>query len=73
MSCKKGGFINIRHNDLRDLTAKLLSEVCRDVEVEPTLLPLTGEHMDYRTAIETDEARVEIRARRFWIRGQQAF
>ena len=35
MSCKKGGFINIRYNDVRDLTAKLLSEVCHNVHVEP--------------------------------------
>ena len=70
---KKGGFINIRHNDLRDLTAKLLSEVCHDVEVEPSLLPLTGERMDLRTAIETNDARVDIRARGFWMRGKQAF
>ena len=27
MSCKKGGFITIRHNDLCDLTANLLTEV----------------------------------------------
>ena len=38
MSCKIGGFINIRNNDVRDLTAKLLSEVCYDVQVEPKLL-----------------------------------
>ena len=41
MSYKKGGFINIRHNDVRDLTAKLLSEVCHNVQVKPILLPLT--------------------------------
>ena len=41
MSCKKRGFINILQKDVRDLTAKLLSEVCHDVQVEPTLLPLT--------------------------------
>ena len=28
MNCKKGGFLTIRHNDLRNLTAKILSEVC---------------------------------------------
>ena len=36
MACKKGGFINIRH-DVRDLTAKLLSEEYHDAQVEPTL------------------------------------
>ena len=27
MNCKKGGFVNIRHNEVRDFTAELLSEV----------------------------------------------
>ena len=67
MSCKKGGFINICHNDVRDLTTKPLSEVCHDVQVEPTLLPLTGKQMKHRTAIETNEARLDIKARGFWI------
>ena len=28
MICKKGGLISLRHNDLRDITYELLSEVC---------------------------------------------
>ena len=27
----------IRHNDLRDLTANLLTEVCKGVNIEPTI------------------------------------
>ena len=73
MSYKKGGFINICHYDVRDLTAKLLSEVCHDVPVDPTLVPLTGELMEHLTTIETNETRLEIRARGFWRRGQQVF
>ena len=73
MSCKKGGFINIRHNDIRDLTAKMLTEVCKDVAVEPTLIPLTGENMKYKSAIIGNEARLDVRVRGFWIYGQQAF
>ena len=60
MSSKKGGFINIHHNDVRDLTAKPLSEVCYHVQVEPTLLPLTGEWMALRTAIDTNKAWLDI-------------
>ena len=41
--CKKGRFISIRHDDLRDITYELLSEVCKGVENEPMLQPLTGE------------------------------
>ena len=43
LSCPKGGFPIIRHNEVRDFTANLLSEVCHDVCVEPTLQPITGE------------------------------
>ena len=31
-----GGFTIVRHNEVRDLTAKLMSEVCHDVCIEPT-------------------------------------
>ena len=43
MNCPTGGFPTIRHNELRDFTASLLSEVCHGVSVEPHLQPLTGE------------------------------
>ena len=55
------------------MTVKLLSEVCHDVQVEPTLLSLTEEWMEHRNAIEAKEATSDIRVRGFWIRGQQAF
>ena len=32
----------IRHNEICDVLAGLLSETCHDVSVEPTLQPLTG-------------------------------
>ena len=73
MNRKKGGFVSIRHNDLRDLTANMLSEVCKDVEIEPKLTPLTGEVLGSRTANTTNQARLDIRARGVWERGQQAF
>ena len=73
MSCKKGGFGSIRHNDLRDLTAKIVSEVCKDIEIEPKLLSLSGEELHGRTTNRSNEARLDIKARGFWERGQQAF
>ena len=45
MSCKKGGFITLPHNNIRDITAKMFGEICQDVPVEPVLLPLTVEKM----------------------------
>ena len=73
MTCKRGGFVCIRHDEVRDLTANLLREICHDVTTEPSLLPLHGEHLRYRTANTTNEARVDISARGFWTPGQKAF
>ena len=41
----------IRHNENRDLTASLLSEVCSDIRVEPALQPVEGEPLQFATAI----------------------
>ena len=65
MSCEKGGLVSIRHNDIRDLTADILREVCNDVKVEAKLIPLTGEQLQYRSAITGDETRLDIRAQSF--------
>ena len=73
LSCKKGGFVTIRHNKVRDITANLLKIICNDVQVEPTLLPLSGESFVERTANLQDSARVDVSARGFWIAGQKAF
>lgn len=43
MICSTGGFLTIHHNEVRDLTAQLLTEVCPGVSVEPPLQPLSGE------------------------------
>ena len=37
---KRGGFVGMRHNVLRNTEAHLMKEVCRDVQIEPTLLPI---------------------------------
>ena len=66
MSCPHGAFPIIRHNNVRDLTAKLMSEVCHDVQVEPHLQPLSGKLLHYKSAVHEDDARVDIRAAGFW-------
>ena len=72
MSCLKGGFIHQRHDDIRDLFGQLATEVSHDVEIEPALLPLTGEQL-HATANEQDEARLDLSIGGFWQRGQRAF
>jgi hypothetical protein len=66
LSCSTGGFPTIRHNEVRDLTARLLSEVCHNVTTEPHLQPLTGESMRHRSAITTDNARLDVSMCGFW-------
>ena len=61
-----GGFPTIRHNEIRDLTANLMSEVCHDVCVEPSLQPVTGEILNGASAITEDGARLDIAANGFW-------
>ena len=72
MSYKKAGFICIRHNDLRDQTANMMSEVCQDIEIEPKITPLSGEELQDRTSNNSIKERVDIRTRGFWERGQQS-
>ena len=73
LNCARGGFIIIRHNEIRDLTSDLLNTVCNDVQVEPMLQPLTGERFKLRTANVEEGARLDVSARGFWMRGNKAF
>ena len=66
LNCKIGGYPCIRHNQVRDLLASLMKEVCTDVRTEPELQPLAGEVFNRATTITTDEARLDIEARGFW-------
>ena len=66
INCKKGGFVIIRHNDIRDFEANLLSKICSDVELEPALQPVTDENTRGLTG---DESRPDIRAPRFLEKG----
>ena len=66
LSCKKGGFVSQRHNELRDMTADLLAEVCHDVSIEPQLNELSGETLVHRTANRSAEARLGVSARGIW-------
>ena len=65
LSCKKGGFITLHHNELRDFTANQLSDVFHDVRLEPQLKPLTGEIYHYNTSNTTKDVRFNVSARGF--------
>ena len=66
LSCPTGGFPTLCHNEVRDLTANLMAEVCHDVCTEPSLQPITGETLTGASAITDDGARLDIAASGFW-------
>ena len=43
LNCPCGGLTSVRHNELRDITAQCLTEVCHGVGIEPPLQLLSGE------------------------------
>ena len=71
LSCSRGGFPSIRHNEIRDLTAELMSEVCYGVGIEPDLQPITEEHLSLKSANKEDEARLDIVVENFWGKDRQ--
>ena len=73
LCCPCGGLPIVRHNELRDITAGLLAELCHSVEVEPSLQPFSGESFQYRSANVEDGARLDVVANGFWERGQKAY
>ena len=50
----------MRHNEVRDITATLLTELCHGVTTEPSLQPLSGESMSHRSAITEDGAQLDV-------------
>ena len=56
------------------MTANSLAEVRQDVAVEPELQLLTGETLQYHSAITTDEARLDVCVLGFWgVRSARAY
>ena len=68
LNCKKGGFVTIRHNNIRDYEANLLAKIHTDstfssFETEPSLQPVEGEIVN---GIPGGNARPDVRARGVW-------
>ena len=68
LNCKKGGFVTIRHNNIRDYEANLLAKIHTDstfssFETEPSLQPVEGEIVN---GIPGDNARPSVRAGGVW-------
>ena len=57
---KTGGFPAVRHNEVRDITASMLTEVCHGVATELHLQLLTGETMIHRSVNTEAGARLDV-------------
>ena len=73
LNCHLGGFVNARHDNIRDIECSLLKSVLNDVEREPQLHPVINKEGYQRSALLDDDARPDIRARGFWRGGQNAY
>ena len=60
----------MRHNALRDLNAELQSEICKDVIIEPSLLPVNNEEISGTSA---NRAAPDISSRGLWSTFQRTF
>ena len=68
--CKKGGYVSMRHNNIRDINADFQREVCRDVATEPSLIPLDNEEI---IGTEADGAAPDISSRGMWSNFEKTF
>ena len=73
MVCPFGGFPTIWNNEVQDLTASLLTEVCHNVVTEPSLQPITTETFSFTSANTANYACLDIKNKGFWSRGQDAY
>ena len=63
----RGGLPSLRHNEIRDLTARLLTEVCHQVQVEPVLQPVSDPGSFALATANTQEgAHLDIAVNGFW-------
>ena len=69
----KGDFVAQRHDGIQSILTSLLSKVCKDVDVEPHLLPIDSDVLNPRSTVTSPEARLDIKAGSFWSRGETAF
>ena len=71
LNCKNGGYVIMRHNRIRDLEAELLREVCKDVKIEPELLPIGN--IELRGSNNAEKARLDVSAVGLWSSMERTF
>ena len=71
MICTKGGYVIMRHNRIRDLEASILKDVCKDVKVEPELMPVGSSNISSSNL--SEKARLDVSAVGIWSPMERTF
>ena len=66
LQCPKRRYTHMRHNELRNSIANLLSHVCYDVEIEPHLKLLQIETFALKSTTIDDDVRLDINSNGIW-------
>ena len=70
--CTLGGYVQMRHNNIRDLEASMLKEGgCKDVKTEPQLLPIGDTTI--QSSIKGNKARLDVSAVGLWSAMERTF
>ena len=59
--CRKERLVITKHNELRNLTAEMVREVCKNVVIEQLLTPLTREEL-LKSSNTSNQARADVSA-----------
>ena len=66
LHCAKGGYTHLRHNEIRDVFANLMDDVCHDVQIKPKLQSLDRKLFSSNSTTTDDDARLDIKANGLW-------
>lgn len=65
LSCHTGGYPIFRHNMMRDTIADILREICKDVQIEPDLIPIASDFSKL-SKNNKDKARLDVSSVGLW-------
>ena len=71
LTCMLGGYVIMRHDRVRNLEANLLKDVCKDIRIEPELLPVGN--TDVNDSSTAERARLDISAVGVWSPMERTF
>ena len=72
LNCKNGGYANWRHDNFRNAIAEYLKVIgCKDVKIEPPLIPIEAEK--FQKGNNADKARLDVAAIGLWSTFEKTF